>query len=194
MVRNNGKRSPEIARVPVAEVLRKSESERPKQSTELAYFGSGPNEHWYVNLKQVHHVRICVLDLCVFNEDGLARIEPEADSPGRIRPAWKARYKRMAKLFRRRLTLLALLAKGENESADISSLKQKLRTELTGDLLNEEPFKGSLLEINGKTGIAYDCRRTGRLFGAHAYGLLMDYTSCIGRMAYDREFGQAPHP
>jgi len=186
MVRSDGKRSPEIARVPVAEVIRRSEP--PKQSSEMAYFGNSPNERWYVNLKQVHQVRICVLDLCVFNENGLAKIQPETAVSDRIRPAWKARYKILAKLFRKRVNRIGLLSQAENESADIASLKQKLRTELTGDLLNEEPFKGSVVEMNGQAGIAYNCRRVSRLFGARAYGLLMDYTSSVGRMAYDRDF------
>lgn len=191
MVRSDGKRSPEIARVPVAEVIRRPEP--PKQSSEMAYFGSSPNERWYVNLKQVHHVRICVLDLCVFNEDGSAKIQPDATVLDKIRPAWKARYRILSKVFRKRVTRIGLLSQAENESAAITTLKQKLRTELTGDLLNEEPFKGSLVEINGQAGIAYNCRRISRLFGARAYGLLMDYTSSVGRMAYDRDFVQAPH-
>ena len=191
MVRKNGRRSPEIARVPIAEVVRRTEDDPPKQSTELVYFGN-PGEHWYVNLKQVHQVRVCVLDLCVFGEDGVAKIQPDAVVADKIRPAWKARYKELAKLFRKRLTRVALMAEKQGDSADISTLKQQLRKQLSTELLREEPFRGSLAQIDGKTAIVFDCRRIGRLFGARAYGLLMDYTSCIGRIAYDRDFGQPP--
>jgi hypothetical protein len=118
--------------------------------------------------------------------------ENQANVADKIRPAWKDRYKELAKLFRKRLTRLVLLQEKQGDSADISTLKQQLRRQLSSELLREEPFRGSLAEIDGKTGIVFDCRRIGRLFGTRAYGLLMDYTSCLGRMAYDREFGQTP--
>lgn len=188
MVRKDGKRHPELARVPVAEVVRRSEP--PGQSSEMVYFGSGPNERWYVNLKQVHQVRVCILDLCVFNEDGFARVLPDTTVQENIRPAWKARYRLLAKLFRKRLNRLNLLSAINTDSQEVSALKQKLRTELTGDLLADEPFRGKLVEINGESGLVFECRRIGRLFGERALGLLMDYTASLGRLGYDRDFGQ----
>lgn len=188
MVRKDGKRHPELARVPVAEVVPRSEP--PAQSSEMVYFGSGPNERWYVNLKQVHQVRICILDLCVFNEDGFARVVPSTTVKGSIRPGWKARYELLAKLFRKRLNRVNLLSAIDTDSNDVSTLKQKLRSELTGDLLSEEPFRGKLVEVNGEPGIVFECRRIRRLLGERALGLLMDYTASLGRLAYDRDFGQ----
>lgn len=39
--------------------------------------------------------------------------------------------------------------------------------------------------------IVYNCRRTGRLCRENAIGMLMYYTSTLGRPAFDRTFGDA---
>lgn len=187
MVRNDGKRHPELVHVPVAEVV--PASEQPPYATELGYFGADSSERWYVKLKQIHQVRVCLLDLCVMNEDGSATLDIDLTPPDPIRPAWKARYGILARLFRSRLNRLKSLSPVAGESREIAAFKEKLRSELVGDLLNEGLFKGSMVEKDGHHRIAYNCRRIDRLFGARSFGLLMDYTSCLGRPAYDREFG-----
>lgn len=48
-------------------------------------------------------------------------------------------------------------------------------------------FKGTLVDKDGRRSISYNCRRVGRLSNARAFGLLMAYTSCLGRPAYDRD-------
>lgn len=187
MVRKNGHRQPEVAHIPLVEVAPSSES--PHYAEEMRYFGDNPDERWYVKLKQVHQVRVCFLDLCVFNDDGTSTILSGSEVPDGIRPAWKARYTILAKLFGRLLKRVDdLLAPVEKESKDVTNLKAKVRSELTGDLFNGGLFKGEIVDKNGYRGINYNCRRVGRLSRARAFGLLMAYTACLNRPAYDRDF------
>jgi hypothetical protein len=190
MVRGNGLRQPEIAHVPLAEVVKvEADSETPHYAEKMAYYGDSPNENWYVKLKQVHQVRVCFLDLCVFNDDGSASMQIDGEASDMIRPSWKARYTRLAKFFRRLSTRIDLLSAAETDPQNVKDLKARLKSELTGDLLNEGLFKGNLVDQNGRRCIVYNCRRVGRLSSARAFGLLMAYTSCLGRPAYDRDFG-----
>ena len=186
MIRKDGKRHPELVHVPVAEVV--PTPDPPRHATEMEYFGENPNERWYVKLKQVHQVSVCLLDLCVFNDDGSATIRVDGEVPEMIRPAWKARYAILVRLFRGRLNRMNSLSPVVGETQDVTNVKARIRLELGSDLLNEGLFKGALLEQNGIRSIAYDCRRIGRLFGSRAFGLLMDYTACLSRPAYDRDF------
>lgn len=72
MVRNDGKkRHPELDRVPIAEIV--CTDDQPAYSEELSYFDELPTKKWYVKLKRIHFVRLDVLDLCVFNQDGIAK-------------------------------------------------------------------------------------------------------------------------
>ncbi len=189
MVRKNGERQPELVHVPLAEVtLASPASASPHYAEEMGCFGDSPNERWYVKLKQVHQVRVCLLDLCVFNNDGTAIIQLNGEAPDAIRPAWKARYTIIEKPFGRLLKRLDLLSPVEKEPKDVTNIKAKLKSELTGDLLNEGLFKGEMVDKNACCGIAYNCRRVGRLTRARAFGLLMAYTACLNRPAYDRDF------
>jgi len=187
MVRNSGKRQPELTHIPLAEVA--PTSKRPNYAEELTYFGDGPNERWYVKLKQAHQVRACVLDLCAFNDDGSATIQIGADAPGGIRPTLKARHSILSKLFGRLLRRLDLLAPVRGESPEVLKTKDTIRPQLTDDLLDEGLFKGKRVDANGHTNIIYNCQRVGRLSRARAFGLLMAYTGCLSRPAYDRDFG-----
>ena len=101
MVRSDGRRQPEVVHVPLAEIA--PASDRPQFSEEMEYFGESPSEHWYVKLKRVHQVRVNLLDLCTLNDEGSATMQVDDEPPDSIRPAWKARYTILAKLFGRLL-------------------------------------------------------------------------------------------
>ncbi len=188
MVRSNGERQPEIEHVPVAEVVKASPDAKPNPYAEkMAYYGDRPDEQWYVKLKQVRQVKVFVLDLCVFNEDGSATLQLDGEASDMIRPSWKARYPVLAKHFKRIASHVGLLIAAETDPPNVKQVKAKLKSELTNTLLNEGLFKGNLIDRDGHPSISYNCRRVGRLSNARAFGLLMAYTSCLGRPAYDRD-------
>jgi hypothetical protein len=189
MVRRNGERQPEIKHVPVAEVVKaRPDSAASPYSEKMAYYGDNPDEQWYVKLKHVHQVKVLVLDLCVFNEDGSASLQLDGEVSDMIRPSWKARHVILVKYFKRIASRVDLLTASEADPQNVKQVKAKLKSELTNDLLSEGLCKGALVEQAGRRSISYNCRRVGRLSSARAFGLLMAYTSCLGRPAYDRDF------
>ena len=187
MVRNNGKRQPELVRVPVAEVV--TADKTPHYAEELPYFGNSQTERWYVRLKLVHFVRACILDLCVFNKDGVARLIFDGDAPTGMRPAWTKRHGVLKGNFRSAVAKADSLLPVADESRDLASLRKKIANEIGEMPFEDDLFKGSLTTTNGIREIKYDCRRIGRVSRARAFGLLMSYTSALGRPAYDVYFG-----
>jgi hypothetical protein len=129
------------------------------------------------------------LDLCVFNSDGLATMQINSEAPAAIRPAWKARHEKITESVQRLMRRLDLLMPIQGESRDVQQIKAQLKQELSGELLNGGLFKGKVIDQNGLRSISYNCRRVGRLARSHAFGLLMAYTACLSRPAYERDFG-----
>jgi len=163
--------------------------EAPYCPEELPYFGSSPAERWYVKLKRVHQVRVCILDLCVLNDDGVARLIVGGDAPSGIRPAWKARHGILSGLIGRMIRKADCLAPVDNEPPIVTQVRATIASSLTGVLFDEALFKGGIAEANGTRMLTYDCKRIRRVSRARAIGLLMTYTASLGRPAYDRDFG-----
>ncbi len=186
MVRGDGKRHPEIDRVPLAEVV--CVEKAPYCSEELPYYGSSSKENWYVKLKLVHQIRLCILDLCALNEDGVARIIVGGDAPSSIRPAWKERYSILSRTNERTVRKAALLAPNADEAKAVTDAKNAIARDLEGVLFNEALFKGGMTEVGGVRTVTYNCKRVARLARTRAIGLLMSYTASLCRPAYDRDF------
>jgi len=188
MVRGDGKRHPELHRVPLAEVVRADQTRH--YSEEMPYFDTSPRKMWFVKLKSVHFVRGCLLDLCVFNQDGVAKLTVDGNEPSGIRPPWKARHDILSRYWGRAVRKADMLAPLANDSQDVTQVKQKIARDLGGLLFEDDLFKGSLVqESSGVRSVTYNCKRVGRLSRARAIGLLMSYTATLGRPAYDRDFG-----
>jgi hypothetical protein len=190
MVRGDGKRYPELHRVPLAEVVLADKP--PHYSEEMPYFDASPSRKWFVKLKTVHFVRGCLLDLCVFNQDGVAKLAVDSQAPAGIRPAWKARYDILSRHWGRAVHKADILAPEANESQAVTHFKQKIAEKLGGLLFDDDLFKGCLTDAGGIHSVTYNCKRVGRLSRARAIGLLMSYTATLGRPAYDRDFGKVP--
>ncbi len=186
MVRSNGKRHPELDRVPMAEVVCNEQTSH--YSEELPYFGSSPAERWHVKLKLVHQVRVCILDLCVLNDDGVARLVVGGNAPANMRPAWNKRHAILSRLMGRIIRKADLCAPVANESTAVSQVKTAIASGMTSVLFDEALFKGTLAKVGGARTVTYDCRRIARASRARAFGLLMAYTGCLSRPAYDRVF------
>lgn len=191
MVRGDGKRHPDLFRVPLVEVVPADKT--PHYSEEMPYFDMSPSKKWFVKFKAVQFVRGNLLDLCVFNQDGVARLAVSGNAPAGIRPAWKARYDILSRHVGRAVRKAdELFAPSGNESQAVTQIKQKIAKDLDfGKLLfGDDLFKGSLVEADGIRSVTYNCKRIGRLSRIRAIGLLMSYTATLGRPAYDRSFGE----
>ena len=160
MVRGDGKRHPELHRVPLAEVV--PADKMPHYSEEMPYFDASPSKKWFVKLKTVHFVRGCLLDLCVFNQDGVARLAVDGNAPAGMRPAWTARHDILSRHWGRAVRKADMLAPVANESQAVTQVKQQVARDLGGLLFDDDLFKGSLAEAGGVRSVTYNCKRVGR--------------------------------
>lgn len=187
MVRSKGEREPVLDRVPLVEVAMADKPSR--YSEEMPYFDASPSKRWFVKLKLVHFVRVGVLDLCVFNQNGTAKLTLGEDVPSGIRPAWKARYGTLSRNWDKVVKKADLLAEVETDDPKTKQVKSEISKKLGNLLFDDDFFKGRIVVEGEARSVQYDLRRWGRLSRTRAIGLLMSYTSTLGRPAYDLEFG-----
>lgn len=134
MVRSKGRREPELQRVPLAEIV----PETPKMNAssrvmeEMPYFDGLRTKKWFVKLKAIHYVRACILDLCVFNQDGISKLVVNGNVPSAVRPAWGARHAILLKLWGRSVRRADMLAPTSNESQAVTQAKAKIAQDLGG--------------------------------------------------------------
>lgn len=128
--------------------------------------------------------------MCVFQEDGAATIALDEQPPEGCRPAWKARHGFLCALLAHPRKLMDLLSPAKGEPDGVKKLKAELSPRVGGSLLQDSVFTGEFIEDGGQACVSFNCRRVGRLSRARAFALLMAYTSCLSRPAFDRDFGK----
>ncbi|MDR0354349.1 MAG: hypothetical protein LBJ64_01230 [Deltaproteobacteria bacterium] len=186
MVRQSGNREPTLSRVPLAEIVLAEDEKEHYYADEMPYFDKSPDRKWLAKFRRIKFVHICILDLCVFNEDGVAKLFIDAPAPDSIRPTWKERHKYLLRHWKPMLDLYDLSQPKEKDSAETKNAKKAIAKKL--NLFDDDLFKGGINEENGAKYIQYNCKRIGRLSRERAMGLLMSFTSTLGRPAYDRDF------
>ncbi len=175
MVRTSGRRDGRVSEVAIAEIVPWHEKIDLTCHFELRFFEKG--QKYFVALKDTHIVKLCVLDLCCFNQDGASKITVTEKCPPGVIPAWQARYQELCEVGSKLLNRYARLASLRLQSPEINVLL--LRSS------HDNIFPGSADPGNHR--ITYQVKRIGRLRAPRAAALLSHYFSFLGREAFDHE-------
>jgi hypothetical protein len=160
----------------------------------LDYFDSeGRGEIRYAYLGKMHPFPLLVLDLCVFNADGTAKIAVGGDPPDGLIGPWQHRYQVVQNHFSESFGFFAEIQDGYLSRQGLS---QKVRREKTLSLtrhalpgLMDGPFSATI-DTASHT-ISYDIQRVMRLTqpkGADALTKLWAYSS---RAAFEHDYAIA---
>ncbi len=182
---SDGKRHPEITDVLLAEIAALDE-EKPYAEA-LPYFGDDRSKSHYVMFRRTHMVDPCVLDLCVFNSDGAATIDPTAACPGRLTPAWKKRFEVSVRKVESILKRYGTFAEGKVPDEALADVRRDLIKLFPPPVSNSGVFKGTVELTQNGGRIKFNCKRTMRLCRQRAIALAMQYSSCFSRPAFERD-------
>jgi hypothetical protein len=191
MVRGNGYRARTENRFALLEMKISTEKQYNTMfEEEVVYFGDSPEQKWFVKFKDVHFTKDYILDLCIYNDDGIAKFESNVGVQETIRPSLINRYASIEKQIK------GEVKKGENLFGKmITNPKNKnVSNELIEILFCDDLFRCKYEKNNNDYTIVYNCKRIGRLDRTRATGLLMSYTSTIQRPAYEMDFGRLETP
>lgn len=186
MVRRNGKRSYDnkcgrtAALVELAFDAERRviyDGKKKKESWgELAYYHEDTGGSAFVEFAKVHQALLAVLDLCVFDTDGIAKINVDGACPDLLNQPWKKRYKRMKQLFRAALERYG-----------------RLRSKQLPDALNLLALPGLAATcglhatVDNRT-VEYDLRRVMRLRQPWSGALLTAFAQYQARAAFEHPF------
>jgi hypothetical protein len=171
MVRPGGKRAPELTHTTVAKIRKATEGEKPLFSEfALPYFDAG-GEEFAVQLGRVAYPRAVILDACVLNPDGRARLDLKAVAAGRLLPHWRTRHEELLKVGK------MLLDRTDQATDGVLGL-DAIVGHYRGD-----PFKPVRVDRENQL-IEWDCRRIGRVGEPYARALLTRFTQYQARDAF----------
>lgn len=147
---------------------------------ELRLYEVEAGKRTFVDFARVHQVLLAVLDLCVFQEDGMARIEAEVACPELVIQPWKKRHSRLAKLFGRAMARYDRLADGGVEP-ELKAL----------GLPRLSPTLG--IQADAQDGaVDYGIARVGRVRQPWSEALLTGLTQRRARAAFEHDFDKRP--
>ena len=187
MVRSDGKRHHAVTEVTLAGIVdampkKKSSSEIVGHDAhyELQYFDETSGVSRFVSFRKAHTVRLFVLDLCVYQDDGSAKLQLEKECSANVIPTWKLHHIEISKGVRKAITRYADFA-NKGSARDILKL-------LIPCSSNENLFKGTIdPQLNT---ISYDFARVGRLCQPYSGAMLTKYATYIARTAFEHDFGK----
>ena len=181
VVRRNGLRNHEDGRlgpmVAVAEITRGEEKEGMVWG-KLPFFEEDTGDSAFANYGRVHQVRLAVLDLCVFRQDGLAVIDVAGVCPEELIETWRKRYGKLRRHFEDALKLHRKLAEAGLESeAESLALPGASSTLKTGKAVCDET-------------VEYEVTRVMRLRQPWSAALLTEFAHYEARTAFEHYFGE----
>jgi len=136
--------------------------------------------------KRTHVIDPCVLDLCVFNDDGVAKIGPATVCPSRLMPAWKKRFELSRQRAERILKRYQNFAQGKAQGDALTAIRNDLINLFPPVVSNSSIFKATI-DLNQGGQIEFNCKRVKRLSHQRAIALALQYSSCFNRPAFERD-------
>jgi hypothetical protein len=177
-VRSNGQREGTIREAILGEIVTQ---ERKNGSWELKHFVQG--KQFFVDFKRTHSVKLAVLDLCVYNEDGTSQIVLTGDPPSGMVPSWQKRYGLLQKDIQKLVTVYDRIAPTPQQREDVARAVFKCS--------NEDVF---VPMFNGETKhLSYNFKRISRLTQPRSHLLLQRYADFLTREALEQEL-ETPRP
>lgn len=188
MVRYDGKRHHSINEVVLAEIVEALPSDGNGNPTgyenhyELRYFDENKGKSKFVNFRKIYSVKLCVLDICVYNETGIAQISSTDNCPINVIPTWEKRF---------------TVIKKETEKI-LKRYYEFQKQKMTRDILqlvlptssNNNLFRAKIETDKSQIKLSFDCRRIARVNQPHAGAILTKFANYMARSAFEHDIGR----
>jgi hypothetical protein len=190
-LRNNGKRS--IDTGTFAPLKTKSDPHKSDNEKEYTLPFEIDGQRWVCDLRDTAPVRLAILDLASFREDGLVRVDKGQQQPAGLMPGQDKIYEDRTKVF----SAIVMMVEADNGS---SRAVDTYRDDLQLAFAAPEAFKsvnrgkfeavkaGKGGGITAPAGISWSLRRSGRVRMPYAAAILDRYVGIISRQAFDIDY------
>lgn len=182
-VDNKGKRNVEFVTFAAIEFLK---GDAPQAMVKLDYYSDEKDKEAYVRLEKCMTVPVCILDLCVCSDDGVARIEVDKACPEGMIPSWQERYK----ILQRKAAALVAQYKGlvRRKGEEIAGLTPAIKESLQANVLQAVPGVATgTIDLDAKR-VEYEIERVGNLRQPWSGGILREYAYHKARDAFEHDW------
>jgi len=153
------------------------------------YFGTSKDENWVINFKDIFLVKDYILDLCVYNDDGISKYSSKSN--------YEKEYL-CPSLLNRYIVIKKMISEEKNEASKIiteiledgNNDLEKIEKVIYESKFNDDLFKSEYKKNKNEYTINYNCKRIGRLTYERAIGLLAEFHSVMARPGYPPDYGQ----
>lgn len=187
MVRSKGRRAVGVEEALLAEIVEESAKAGDGNAenalaryAELPYFDTGSTAPHWVDLRRVHSVRLKVLDLCVFNGDGDAKISTSSSCPGIVIPPWQRRHGRLRSWAEELLSRCTVA--GNTISVQDLKTAQQLQS-------SNSALFSPVIDTTTQT-LQYNCKRVDHLCRSRAFAILAACAAYHTRPAFEQDIGK----
>ncbi|MDL1986890.1 MAG: hypothetical protein LWX08_04370 [Deltaproteobacteria bacterium] len=175
-----------VTGVSIAEIKKKpgeAQQNRP-DIQELKYYSNTSGKKSYVMFSRAHNIRLCILDICVFQSDGVAKFTIDQGCPEGLIPSWQDYYEKVNKEIEKIINRYIKINQIDGNKLPKEEKKQLLKYVLPPSS-HSNLFKGKVVNQT----LEYPLKRIGRITQSRALAILSRYTNYLARAAFDRDFG-----
>lgn len=180
---NKGKRNVEFVTLAPIEFIK---GDAPQAMSKLEYYSDDKEKEAYVRLEKCVTVPICILDLCVCSDDGVAKLDVGKKCPDGMIPAWQERYK----ILTSKAEALLAQYKGlvRKDGVEIPGLTPAIKDMLQATVLQAVPgVVTGKIDLDAKK-IVYAIERVGNLRQPWSGGILREYAYHKARDAFEHDW------
>lgn len=193
MVRSDGKRHHAVNEALVAEIVNLTFNENGGSMNldayyELPYYDRATGEARYVSFRAVQTVKLWVLDLCVYQDDGASVYKIGDTVPANTVPAWKLHHGRVREIAEKAVSRYQTVLQTLRDKAVDGSTVNLVLKQIIPQSSNDNLFKGKI-DLEDKS-LDFHFKRIGRLFQPYAAAALTKYANYHSRAAFDHDFGR----
>jgi hypothetical protein len=172
----------------MAEIKELDKTPHKPDTQELKYYSDTSGKKSYVMFGRAQNIRLCILDLCVFQNDGSAKFTIDQECPDGLIPAWQDYYEKLQKEIKKIINRYARISQIDSNKLPKAEREQLLKYVLPPSS-HTNLFKGKIVNQT----LEYPLKRIGRITQARALAILSRYTNYLARAAFDRDFGEEIH-
>jgi len=182
MVRSDGRRQ-SIGHVFLAEIFH----DKPNESGaffELPYLDETDYSSGWVRLHTSSPVDVQILDLAVFQDDGVCRANVEQAVPGRLIPAWENRFTLLQDDYKGIISQFEKMFPPENGKPGQAGRVAQCALSKSVEGIVSGIIRGRRKEV------VYDLKRIGRVKEPMASSMLRSYSAYMSRDAFEHDFAK----
>ena len=189
MIRASGIRARNSNRFALIRMEQRKRNKKEMYEHELWFYDNLKDKEWVINYKNIFFVDDYILDLCVYNNNGVSKFLSNYEPDNNMRPSLINRYTLLKGQVSNELEKCKaiLVEVKDSDKKNFSRMQKRIYETIFSNGLFQAQYDQQTQNIFSFT---FNCKRTERLLYERAAGLLSEFYSIMQRPGYPRDYGE----